>query len=60
MPQDLGRRERLEAVTLSTTLKRVSRRTMILKEAGVSLEVLPGLSSTIPLGFLREAGWWPY
>ena len=34
--QDLARRERREAVTRSTILERVSRRTMTLKEAGES------------------------
>ena len=35
-PQDLVRRERREAVTLSTILERVSSRTMTLKETGES------------------------
>ena len=42
-------------MTLSTILERVSRRTMTLKEAGVSLEAFPGLFKTTPLDFLMVA-----
>ena len=55
--QDLATRERREAVTRSTILERVSRRTMTLKEAGESYEALPGLSRTTPLALFREEGW---
>jgi len=48
--------ERREATTLSRILERVRRRTITLKEEVESYEGLPGLSRTIPSGFLREGG----
>ena len=54
-PRDLAKRARREATILSRTLDTVSRRTMTLKEAGLSLEDFPGLSNTTPLAFLRDA-----
>ena len=49
----------LMVMTLSSILEMVLRRTIILKEAGVSYEGFPGLFRTTPFACLRHGGWYP-
>ena len=46
-------------ITRSRIFEMVFRSTMIRKDAGESLEALPGLSNTTPLAVFSEGGWYP-
>ena len=49
--------ETLTVMTLSSILEMVLRRTIMLKDAGVSYEGLPGLSRITPFACLRQGAW---